>query len=260
MPQDDQSGTYDRREFAATPTDVLAGRVISALNETKLRNSDGTRQILLDLLVCSVLSADPFEAKQMFAELRGHGLSADTILDIYIPNAARDLGQKWVEDKISFAAVTIGTLRLQSLLDQVVLHPHFESNAATKHLRAIVVLPPGEQHFLGVNVVAAQLRRIGCDVSISFDETPETLTSRVTETQPDVVLITCSRNESLSTISATVRAIRRAGARDPLIALGGAITRDTENLEEQTGVDLVSNSAKAAAAACMRRSRILAPR
>lgn len=258
MPHDNHSGTFDRRRDPPEETGVLASRVISEMGDRLLRNEEGARQSVLDHLVRTILVPDAFDANNVFAELRGHRLGVDTIVDLYVPCAARCLGQRWVEDSISFADVTIGALRLQALLEQIVSEPRIDIMATGSRPRALVVLPQGEQHFLGVSVVAAQLRRIGCDVSISFDETLEKLNLRISETQPGVVMISCSRNESLEMIREMVQSIRSAVSDAPMIALGGAVMLDTDDLQEQTGVDIVTGNAKDAAAACLKRARTVA--
>lgn len=258
MPHDDQTRMQDRRRKMSDGTGMIASSVISELGNRQLRSQDGARQLVVDHLARAVLSPDEFDAKRAFSDLLGHRLTADAVVDLYIPNAARALGQQWVDDSISFAQVTIGALRLQSILGQATSQLGLDVVSHGSRPRAMVVLPQGEQHFLGVNVVAAQLARIGYEVDISFDEPLSKVEWRVNEFRPGIVLISCSRNESLEAIQQIVQLIRAVDSGNPFIALGGAVLFDTENLVERTGVDMVTASAKDAAAASLHGSKELA--
>lgn len=253
MPQDDQSGTRGRRRNAPAETGVFAADVICALKDLQTLNHDGARQFVLDHLVRAILLPKEFNVVALCEDLLNHRLKHDAIIDLYIPSAARCLGESWVQNNISFADVTIGTLRLQSLLDQVVQRSKVDFSARTQQTRALLVLPEGEQHFLGLSVVAAQLRRVGCEVLVSFDETLEALEQRVSTERPHIVLISCSRSEALEAITQIVQTIRSATNCDPMFVLGGAVMIDTEDLIDRTGVDLVSADAKDAIALCSER-------
>ncbi|WP_299632511.1 B12-binding domain-containing protein [uncultured Roseobacter sp.] len=256
MSQDDQSDTRGLQQSRPNEVGVFATRVISALRERQVVCSDGVRQFVLDHLVRAILTPGDCDPAQLFEELRGHRLSVDAVIDLYIPRAACCLGQSWVDDDITFADVTVGALRLQAFLEEASAQSRLELVTNDARLRAIVVLPRGEQHFLGVSVVAAQLRRMGCEVSVSFDECLDALSARVIEEQPDMVLISCSRRETLETIKETVQVIRQVPM-GPMIALGGAVMLDADDLKERTGVDIVTGTAKDAVAFCSKRAHAL---
>ena len=117
-------------------------------------------------------------------------------------------------------------------------------------LKTLVVVPPDEQHFLGASVVAAQLRRMGCEVISSFDEDRGTLAARVMHDAPQLILITCSRTENLEIVSTTVQTIRNAAQEGCIVALGGVIVSGNTELKELTGVDIVTSRAADAVAFC----------
>ncbi|MEM9638569.1 MAG: cobalamin B12-binding domain-containing protein, partial [Pseudomonadota bacterium] len=247
---------YDQTEMRGLqrnrPEDVgaLATTVISVLRDRQVVSREGVRQFALDHLMRAILSRAAFDPALLMEEMRGHRLTIDAIIDLYIPQAARTLGQNWVDDEISFADVTIGALRLQSLLSEASLGALIDLPTNDTLLHAMVVLPQGEQHFLGVSVVAAQLRRAGCEVSVSFDETLGRLSARVLDESPDLVLISCARREGLETVVETVQTIHAASVDSPIVALGGAVLADAEDLKERTGVDIVTSTAKDAVTFC----------
>lgn len=237
---------------------VLASRVISVLRDRQDGSADGVRQFVLDYLFQSLLAQCAFVAPDIAEDLRAHRVTVDTIIDVYIPQAARLLGEKWVNDEITFSQVTIGTLRLQALLSEISAGNCNAHLGDRNRLHTLIVVPQGEQHFLGANVVAAQLRRIGCEVAMSFDETHEVLRGRVKFDAPDLVLITCSREGTLESVARTVAVLRSEPNDGLIIALGGAVTGSEKNLKEVTDVDIVTSSAAAAVAFCTKGAKALA--
>ena len=259
MSTDDQTGPRGAQRNRPEHVDALASTVISVLRDRQAVSSDGLRQFVLEHLLRAVLVRGVFQADSLLDELRGYRLSLDTLIDQYVPAAARLLGERWLEDRISFADVTISTLRLQSLLGEASAATRVDGPIRRERLHALIVVPQNEQHFLGASVVAGQLRRLGCEIGMSYDEDFGALTSRVLEDAPDLVLITCARRETLETATKTVQTIRKAALRAPVIALGGAVQADEDEIKEQTGVDIVTNVAVEAVAFCTRQIRSQKP-
>lgn len=255
MSQDDQSQTRGLQRNRPEHVGMLATRVISVLRDRQVVCRDGVRQFVLDHLVRAITSRTSFDPVLLLDEMRGHRLNLDAIIDLYIPQASCVLGESWVSDDISFADVTVGALRLQALLSEASGQLQIDLSPDDARLRALVVLPQGEQHFLGVSVLSAQLRRMGCEVLVSFDETLGCLRARIREERPDLVMVSCARVETLESVDETVQVIRTASAKSPVIALGGAVLNDAEDLKERAGVDIVTNIVKDAVAFCSKYGR-----
>lgn len=97
--------------------------------------------------------------------LVARGCSVESLyIDLLAPTA-RHLGQLWVDDRCHFADVTIATGRLQQLLRR--LSPLFsQSRPSAPDGRRVLLLPaPGEQHTLGLAMVADYFTRAGWLVS-----------------------------------------------------------------------------------------------
>lgn len=239
---------------------ALASTVISVLRGRSVVSSEGLRQFVLDHMLRAALSKGAFSAEGLLLELRGYRLTADTIIDHYVPRIARELGEQWVDDRIGFADVTIGIMRLQSLLAEASERALVEAAPTAMNLHALVLVPQGEQHFLGASVLACQLRRMGGEVDISFDEDMGTLTARLMQEVPDLILITCARRETLESVANTVQTIRKAVSDGPIIAVGGAHKMKREVILEMTGVDIVTNVAGEAVAQCAKRTKPHGPK
>jgi methanogenic corrinoid protein MtbC1 len=255
MSTDDQTDPRGVQRNRPECVDALASTVISVLRDRQTVTYGGLRQFVIDYLLRAVLARGHCAPDVLMAELRAHRLTVDTIIDQYVPTAARQLGELWEGDRISFADVTIGIMRLQSLVAEASSAVQLEAHAVGRQLHALVLVPQGEQHFLGASVLSGQLRRLGCEVDMSFDEDLGTLKARLMQEIPDLVLITCARSETLESVANTVQTIRNAVSNGPLLALGGALKMKQEDVIERTGVDLVTNVAEEAVAVCARRAR-----
>lgn len=253
MPTDDQANPRGVQRNRPDTVDALASTVISVLRGRQTTSFDGLRQFVLDHMLRAVLHPGEFAADRLLIELRGYRLTVDAIIDLYVPTTARMLGDRWEEDQINFAQVTIGSMRLQSLLSEASAEALQTAKPIENQIACLVLIPQGEQHFLGASVLAGQLRRLGCDVAMSYDEDFGTLSARLMADMPDLILVTCARRETLESVTNTVQTIRNLTAHPPFVAVGGALQVPTEDVIELTGADLVTNSAEAAVNRCAKR-------
>ncbi len=257
MAQDDTFGTNGAFMEGGNAVEPLAAQVLTMLSERQAVSAAGVRQIALDFLGRAILARDSFDAVRVLDELRGYRLTLDAIIDLYIPHAAMQLGDKWLSSDLSFADVTIGALRLQSLLGEASHGVIGIGQPPSNALTALVVVPEGEQHFLGASVVAAQLRRIGCDVTLAISETQKMILARIAGDKPDMVLWSCSRALALEYVTKTVKKIRSSVEHAPVLALGGPVRGKPDGIREQTGVDLVTSVATDVVGFCAKRKRAL---
>lgn len=260
MAKDDPFGTTQSHRGLGSTLEPLASQVISVLCERTTNAPSGARQIVVDYLLRAATSRNSFDAALVMEELRGYRLTIDSIIDLYIPQVANCMGDLWKTSDMDFASVTVGALRLQALLSEAssaVIHAAVDSRTAPL---ALVVVAEGEQHFLGASVVAAQLRRLGCEVSLSIAEPPKQITNRVLYDQPDMVLMSCAQVSGLETVARNVRKIRRAIDPAPVIALGGSMRGDIDGIRSKTDVDLVTKSAKDVVGFYTKRHKALSKR
>ncbi|MEO0402991.1 MAG: hypothetical protein AAF214_11500 [Pseudomonadota bacterium] len=257
MAQDDTYGTTRSGFERAADLEPLASQVISVLCARQTVTPAGARQVAVDYLVRAVLAPGGFDVTLVLDEMRGFRLNVDTLIDLYIPQVARCLGDLWLSSDLSFADVTIGSLRLQALLGEASMGMVQDTGQTAQALHALVVVPEAEQHFLGACVVAAQLRRLGGDVSLSICETRKQVMARIICDQPDMVLFSCPRAEALEAIARSVKSIRTTVEAPPVLALGGAFRGNADGIKEQTGVDLVTNTAADVYGFCTKRLRAI---
>lgn len=260
MTQDDPFGTSRRPSGRASEHAALASEVIAILKDRQVVGPSGARQIAVDYLVRAVTMRVSFDAALVLEEMSAYRLTHDALIDLYIPKAAEYLGEMWMTSDLDFASVTVGAMRLQALLGEAahgLTRVHVDQSDT---LHALVVVPEAEQHFLGASVVAAQVRRLGCDVGMSINESVAQLLRRVEFDRPDMVMFSCARPSALETIRGSVRKIRQLGDVEPVLALGGPCAGVTEAIRDQTGVDLVTNTAKDVVGFVTKRKKALGRR
>lgn len=231
----------------------LAVDVLSRIRDRQAKTASGARQFILDGLLHAVIRRRDFSPGLVLAELRGHRLTPDAIIDTYVPSVARQLGDMWIASDLSFAEVTVGSMRLQSLLGACSAEMVPVLRSGQLALAALVVVPEGEQHFLGASTLSAQLRRCGVAVSISFGDTDAHVLARVEMDAPDMVLFSVARPEALEVVARTVTVIRRSVRPCPVLALGGAYKGDAATMKNVTDVDLVTSVTKTVVGTCMKR-------
>lgn len=258
MAQDDTFGTNGSLIERGNGVEPLAAQVISMLCERQIVSAAGVRQIAVDYLYRAVLSKSGFDPARVLDELRGFRLTRDAIIDLYVPQVAIQMGDMWMNDEISFSDVTVGALRLQSLMSEASNELVWGGQVSTNVLHALVVVPEGEQHFLGASVVTTQLRRAGCGVSLAIAETQKQIMQRVTGDRPDMILWSCARVEALESVIKTVKKIKASVENVPVLALGGPLRGNADGIKEQVGVDLVTNATADVVGFCAKRKKALA--
>ena len=196
----------------------------------------------IDALAESLISSDSNEGLSFVISLQKQGVCKDTIYLGYLAGAARRLGERWVEDTLSFADVTLGAGRLYIILRA--LRPVFTPpNFCPKTARtALFCSAPGEDHVLGVTMATDMFRERGWTIDlrtgISHDELVQAATERC---YPIIGLSASSRRMvlPLTRLIASLRVVNPAS----YILVSGELTALEENLGKIVDADFVAHDA-----------------
>lgn len=233
----------------------LAVQVVSVLNSRQAGlHANQARPYIRSILDRRLTTKAYFNPADALEELRAFRLTDTMIVDSYIPEAARSIGKKWVDNELSFADVTIAAARLQSLLTEVEFINPERPPSCDCSLDALVVTCERDQHTLGSLVVAAQLRRTGAMVETLCGEPDDIVRNSIASGAHDAVLFSCSRPEDLETISQTVTYCRQQMSSPPFFVLGGIVVDGLGSIKRRSGVDLVTNDVDMVVAYCAQRS------
>ena len=228
--------------LAARALSVVAGRSVEA------RRSDPDPR-LLDLLDAAARDASRSAIREAVETLQDAGVRNEEIADLYIPRLARRMGDRWCQDQMSFAEVTIGVSRLQSLLRDLGPEWRADAEAAPDAPAALVVVAMDDYHTLGAMILAGQLRRAGLSVRLKLGARPEDLARDLEEIAVDAVMVSASVGESLETLRRLVKAAKDVNSRTPVV-IGGTVLWDHEDLPRLTGADWATSDVSEALERC----------
>jgi MerR family transcriptional regulator, light-induced transcriptional regulator len=249
----DHSDDRSSSEVGRPDVSALASTVLSVLSDKGEGAARSIRSSVVQKLVDAALRPSVFNAEDILIDLRDRRISPEQIVDIYIPQAAREMGQMWCEDAIGFAKVTIATARLQGLLTLLAPPWAAEPTEAANDTNVLLLLQGNDSHTLGPHVATAQMRRMGASVRILFGAQADTVLRTLSDENYDMVLFSGSRTDSLASIAKLVKRVRAGIIAPPPMVLGGIVLSLADGVKEKTDVDLVTNDVKVALKLCDRK-------
>ncbi len=236
--------------FASHALSILAEEV--RLAKSKSGFDANPLPLPLATLQNVVTQRTPDSARNVVERMVRTGITREEIVDLYIPQVARDLGQAWVDEEMSFATVTIGCARLQGVLRTVgdawadirnveimgVAMPRFR-----------ILVPAEEQHTLGATVLASQLRRYG--IVSDLDLQADVFTEEANTAAPayDAVMISASPRFGFEKLRVFVEKTKASYGNIPVL-IGGSILLQNEGVTPQTGADFATNDILKAISLC----------
>ena len=200
-------------------------------------------------LANAAMEADPAAIHTQVHRLRTRGLSLETIfLDLLSP-AARALGVRWERDEIDFVAVTAALSRIHQVVRELsalipgrTLRP---SGAAAP--RILLAATPGEQHNLGVLMVAEFFQRQGWEVLHMPSPSLEQLVRAAEETAFDMIGLSLGGEARLNTLISTLEALRSVSKNpDVGMMVGGALFALQPDIARRVPADAVAHDAASA--------------
>jgi methylmalonyl-CoA mutase cobalamin-binding subunit len=188
--------------------------------------------------------------------MRLHGVSAETLIDDYIPHLAHQLGAEWSADTRSFAEVTICMARLNAAVRDLSRAWVADNAGAWSAPRMGLILPENEQHTLGAAIAASRLRRLGVSVQVMSGRADHEIVDTVRRLDLDLVAISVSTTDRLETARKLVKMLRRFVTNLPPLVVGGAISGDEWELKAYLDVDHITSDPVEALRRCGLMARL----
>jgi methanogenic corrinoid protein MtbC1 len=168
-------------------------------------------------------------------------------LDLLAPTASA-LGDLWNADTCDFVEVTVALGRLQRVLRQLsrvfIASPSPGSDTVGRVLLSCI---PGEQHTLGLFMVAEFMIRDGWGVSVGPPLTEAELLDLLRHEWFDVVGFSVTCDSRLSRLQREIRKVRACSRNSSIgIIVGGRVFNDRPELVGRIGADACAVDAKAA--------------
>ena len=227
-----------------SPTDSTGALVVSFSSE-----------VLLDVqrFIRILLSHDEQAAHAFAAELIERGVTTERLYEGLFAEAARTMGEMWLDDDCSFYDVTLGTGRIQRLIRE------FSHQFLADYLypgstgRLLLCSASDEQHSLGIAVLAEFFVRDGWDVHVGPGLGSEALLDKVRESDYNLLGFSIACTSRISKLQQDIRRARQVSRnRDVRVIVGGALITADPSLAERIGADGYATDATTAIAAARR--------
>lgn len=142
---------------------------------------------------------------QRLSQMASEGLSFRALLLEVIAPAADWLGERWMDDTLTFSDVTAGA----NILERVVAALGADSDPPLRHGELVVLTAaPGEQHVLPVHLLGETLRHEGWAVHVDPSIANEELRRLVSQDEVAAVGFTCSDIERMGGIADLITSLR----------------------------------------------------
>jgi len=239
--EQDRPGAQD-----VTGVAFFASQVVSLLVERNARSAVEPKESLIEGLISAALSGSRDCFADLLDDMKRSRVSVAALADVYIPIAARRMGEAWDEDRVSWMDVSMGVSRLQSLLREIGVAWAADQAGDTGHGTVLLIVPDREQHTLGPMVAMGQMRRFGVSVCLRIAPSLDELRNLVASRSFDGVMISVALAEKLESVRKTVMFLKSVSSSPLPIIVGGAVMTARADTAEVTGADLASNDIGAA--------------
>jgi len=152
------------------PQDAVASLAREVLSRLGSHVSDPSeRSDVVNALCDALIADDPLAAAALIEEQFQAGVTVDALYLGYLSPAARQLGEWWNADQITFADVTVGTGRIYGIMRS--LSRRMPRADALQQKAMMVACVPGETHTLGAKMATDLLREQGwmVDMHLALD-------------------------------------------------------------------------------------------
>lgn len=228
----------------------LAMRIVAQMAGTHQGESGPARRDLTLTLARAARSGDPGLFAYLQTEFRQRKITAERVIDVYIPAAVELLGNAWHNDELGILEVTVAFARLQDLLRELGIACAADRAGRHDGPRVLMAIPAREQHIIGALLATNRMRRMGVSVCIAFMATPDTLAAHLDEFRFDAVFISIANRASVEPCIQLVRAVRRLCPEGMPVAVGGYVTDLGGDSLSRIGADVITKDVDRALAEC----------
>ena len=191
------------------------------------------------------------EADGLLSEVDGlmaQGVALDTIYIELLAPAARRLGELWEQDQCDFVDVTMGLWRLQEVLQEISARSTSRASLLKADAKRAMFLPmPGDQHFMGPQVLEDVFAHAGWDTILMTKPLRKEVLDLLSRESFDLVALTLSRDCPSAAVRNIIRAMRSVSLNEHIrILVGGRMINQNPALVAEVGADGTGADARAA--------------
>lgn len=229
-----------------TGVTFFASQVVSLLADRNARSPIEPRETLVSGLIAASLSGSKSALAELLVDMKRARVSVAALADVYIPIAARRIGEAWLNDEMSWIDVSISSGRLQALLREIGAAWVADEAGFANRGTVLMIVPEGEQHTLGPMVATEQMRRLGISVCLRLGPTAGELSNLLATRQFDGVMISVAAKERLDSTAKLVRLVKSLMSRPTPVVFGGSIISRMKEAGAFVGADFASDDVGAA--------------
>jgi len=182
----------------------------------------------------ALVSPDRQAADAALGRLRERGETLETIYLNYLTPVARELGNRWEDDRASFMEVSMGIGRIYGLMHELRMLLPVTPAALAPH--AVFASLPGDSHTLGVTVASDLFRNRGWDVDLLVGLDHDSLVQAIDRTPAPIVGISASSGDELPQLLRLVVALH-VGRPAMRVFIAGNIAADHPEIDRIEGID-----------------------
>jgi MerR family transcriptional regulator, light-induced transcriptional regulator len=202
----------------------------------------------VDAFARRAVAPDPRALTALAGTWRQRGLTRGALLGDLVPATARLLGEWWCDDTCGFSDVTIGMVRLQS----IVRHAAGEEappSGAQRGGTCLITSTPSDQHTMGAVMLAEAFRDARWTVRIEIAPTEASLAARLRSQAVDLLCISAANESSQAVVARIIPALREASLnRAMAVMVGGPCFLRDPRRAVACGADGTAETAEGAVA------------
>ena len=223
----------------------LANDVIERLIDLPSDVRQERLHVAANTLYRAAVDKRPFETSELYAKLAKLRVTEPEHLENCAAEAARWLGDDWVQDNLGFAAVSRASSRLFSFCKDV--GAQWNKFRETEHSQNILLatIAP-EVHLIGPTILTQRLRRKDHSVAHCSNASVEEIGARIEKGSFDCLMISSASQIGLENVSRAIHILRRSLKKQMPIVLGGPALEFFEDKAASAGADFVTNNENAA--------------
>ena len=187
------------------------------------------------------------QASELISEWLSLGVDIEDIYLEGIVPTAHILGQKWCDDEVDFASVTLVNVCLRQLLLQYSEVFQIKAHQAAKGLSCFIVGEFDGQHTLGSFMLGEFFKRYGWQVRADPCETGGDLLKMMSCDWFDLLVISLTTEAQLHQIRRLLPLVKKISTNSQLkIMAGGPLVQQYPDLMDDLGVVVVTQDAREA--------------
>lgn len=216
--------------------DTSADAAVSARRNVSARPFDAAE---VDRFARRAIDHDPeMLVDEINQRLIAGGASHEDVLLRLLAPAARRLGELWDDDRVDFADVTIGLMKLHRVLERLNAETPCGLGAGRAAPRVLLAPAPGEQHVFGVVMVGEFFAKSGWRVQCETAPCDDDLVAAAAADHYDVIGLSVSAELNIKTLRTAIRKVRGASRnRDVKVLVGGQVFNGDPGLARRVGAD-----------------------